>query len=38
MMKHLIRFVIALMFIAIAWWLGTSVVPGMVSDLLSGVH
>jgi hypothetical protein len=38
MTKHLIRFGIALVFIAIAWWLGTSVAPGMVSDMLSGVH
>ena len=37
MTKHLIRFGIALVLIAIAWWLGAYVVPGMVSDMLSGL-
>jgi hypothetical protein len=36
MTKHLIRLGVALAFIAIALWLGAYVVPGMVSNMLSG--
>jgi hypothetical protein len=36
MTKHLIRLGGALAFIAIAMGLGASVVPGMVSNMLSG--